>query len=107
MSLLFLLMGVAVVGGAVLLATGRVRESLPEPAPDRVLENLPDVPVGDLTPSEVEEVRIDQALRGYRMDEVDGLVQRLSAEIAARDDVIALRDAEIADLRGKAPASEE
>ena len=99
MSLVFLLMGIAVIGGAVLLATGRLSGGLPEAAPDRVLEGLPEVPVGDLTAEQVEDVRIDQALRGYRMDEVDALVDRLTAEIAARDDQIALREAEIERLK--------
>ncbi len=98
-SLVFLLMGIAVIGGAVLLATGRFSGSLPDPAPDRVLEGLGDVPLGDLTPEQVDEVRIDQAVRGYRMDEVDALVDRLAAEIAARDDIIAMRDAEIESMR--------
>ena len=98
MSLVFLLMGIAVVGAAVMLATGRISGGLPEPEPNRTLEGLPDVPVGDLTAGQVEQVRIDQAVRGYRMDEVDALVDRLSAEIAARDDIIAMRDAEIVRL---------
>ena len=84
MSLLFLLIGVAVIGGVVLLATGRVQASLPEPEP----------PVGDL-PADIDDVRIDQALRGYRMDQVDALVDRLEAEITARDDLLAQQQAEI------------
>ena len=100
MSLLFLVLGIAVIGGAVMLATGRYSAPLPEAAPDQAIDGLPDIPVGELTPAEVEQVRLDQAPRGYRMADVDELIDRLSAEIAARDDVIAMRDAEIADLRG-------
>ena len=99
MSLLFLLIGVAVIGGVVLLATGRVRGSLPEADPAPEIAGLDDVPLGSLSPDEVEHVRIDQALRGYRMDEVDALVDRLTAEIAVRDDQLALREAEIERLK--------
>ena len=99
MSLLFLLIGVAVIGGVVLLATGRVRGSLPEADPAPEIAGLDDVPLGSLSPDEVEHVRIDQALRGYRMDEVDELVNRLGAEIALRDDLLAQQQAEIDRLR--------
>lgn len=99
MSLLFLLIGVAVIGGVVLLATGRISGSLPDadPAPD--LTGLEEVPLGELSAAEIEHVRIDQALRGYRMDEVDALVDRLSAEVSARDALIAQQQAEIDRLR--------
>lgn len=99
MSLLFLLIGVAVIGGVVLLATGRVRASLPEPDETPAMPALTDVPVGDLSAGAIEQVRIDQALRGYRMDEVDELVDRLGAEIALRDDLLAQQQAEIDRLR--------
>lgn len=100
MSLLFLLIGVAVIGGVVLLATGRVHASLPEPDETPVMPTLLDVPVGDLSAGEIEQVRLDQSLRGYRMDEVDELVDRLGAEIAARDELLAQQQAEIDRLRG-------
>ncbi|MBM3688681.1 MAG: DivIVA domain-containing protein [Actinobacteria bacterium] len=88
MSLLFLLIGVAVIGGVVVLATGRVQGSLSEPEP----------PAGDL-PADLADVRIDQALRGYRMDQVDALVERLEAEVSARDEQLAEQQAEIDRLR--------
>ena len=88
------------IGGVVLLATGRISGGLPEAPPDRALEGLDGVAVGDLTADQVDDVRIDQALRGYRMEEVDALVDRLAAEIAVRDDLLALRQAEIDQLRG-------
>jgi len=103
-SLLFLVIGVAVIGGVVLLATGRVRASLPEPDETAAMPILTDVPVGDLSAGEIEQVRIDQALRGYRMDEVDELVDRLGAEIAVRDELLAQQQAEIDRLRGPAGA---
>lgn len=104
MSLLFLIVGIAVIGGVVLLATGRMRGELPDVVTGRSLEGLPESPVGALTPEQVGDVRIDQSLRGYRMDEVDELVDRLTAEIAARDEVIADQGAELASLRVSEPS---
>ena len=97
MGLLFLILGVAVIGGAAMLISGRWRDGLPEVAPDGARPaSLPaEVPVGELTVAEIEGVRLEQAPRGYRMEDVDQLVDRLAQEIEARD-------AEIARLRGDA-----
>ena len=93
-SVVFILLAIAVIAGIFLVATGRLRPDLPDAPSDRSLGGLPDVPVGSLAVADVETVRIDQALRGYRMDEVDTLVDRLTAEIAERDAEIArLKDA--------------
>ena len=102
MGLLFLVVGIAVIGGAALLLSGRWRDGLPEiPAEaegPRVLAS--DVPVGGLTASDIEEVRLVQAPRGYRMEDVDALVERLSLEIQARDaDIERLR------AEGRGPAA--
>ena len=97
-AFVFLVAGVAVVTGIWLLATGRLRDELPDAPPAEALQGLPAAGVGELAPTDLDEVRIDQTWRGYRMDEVDALVDRLGAEIA-------VRDAEIARLRGDgAPA---
>lgn len=94
-ALVFLVAGVAVVTGIWLLATGRMSEELPEAPPPEALQGLPAAGVGELAAEDLSEVRIDQAWRGYRMDEVDALIDRLGAEIALRDAEIArLRDAE-------------
>jgi DivIVA domain-containing protein len=96
-GLLFLIVGVAVIGGAAMLISGRWRDGLPEVPPDgaRTAALSEGVPIGELTVAEIDDVRLEQAPRGYRMDEVDRLVDRLAQEIAARDD-------EIARLRGEA-----
>lgn len=98
MGLLFLVVGVAVIAGAALLIAGRWRDGLPEvPADASVAAALPtDVPVGSLSAEDIEGVRLEQAPRGYRMEDVDVLVDRLSLEIQARD-------AEIERLRGGGP----
>lgn len=98
MGLLFLVVGVAVIAGAALLVSGRWRDGLPEVPPDSAIPGglSTDAPVGELTPADIEAVRIEQVTRGYRMEDVDVLVERLSQEIE-------VRDAEIQRLRSGRP----
>ena len=98
MGLLFLVVGVAVIGGAALLVAGRWRDGLPEVPADasRPSSLDTDVPVGTLTTADIEAIRLEQAPRGYRMEDVDVLVERLTQEIEARD-------TEIDRLRGSGP----
>ena len=50
-------------------------------------QDLPDLglPVGPLEPQDVAAVRFSMAPRGYRMSEVDAVLERLAAELADRD----------------------
>lgn len=95
MGLLFLVVGVAVIAGAALLIAGRWRDGLPEILADagRPSDLDSEVPVGTLTTSDIEAIRLEQAPRGYRMEDVDVLVERLTREIQARDaEIDRLRD---------------
>ncbi|PBC77969.1 DivIVA domain-containing protein [Streptomyces sp. TLI_235] len=75
-----------VVGGAALVALGG-GGTLPEALPDRIAARLPqDRPLGR---HDVDELRLPMALRGYRMDEVDNVLDRLGAELTLRDTRIA------------------
>jgi DivIVA domain-containing protein len=68
-----------------------------EPMPDR-----PDVALrgdGLLAREDVDRVRFSVGARGYRMDEVDDVLDRLANEIE-------LRERRIAELEGRAPESE-
>lgn len=87
MGLLFLAVGVAIIAGAALLVAGRWRDGLPEVPADgsAPLALASDVPVGTLTAADIEEIRFEQAPRGYRMEDVDVVVDRLTREIEARD----------------------
>ncbi|GJF29990.1 hypothetical protein KNE206_26900 [Kitasatospora sp. NE20-6] len=81
-----------VVGGAALVALGG-GGTLAEAVPDRIAARLPhDRP---LARHDVDELRLPMAVRGYRMDEVDTVLDRLGAELA-------LRDARIAELEASA-----
>ncbi|MEU6231776.1 DivIVA domain-containing protein [Kitasatospora sp. NPDC047058] len=75
-----------VVGGAALVALGG-GGSLPEAVHDRIAARLPqDRP---LSQDDVDGIRLPMAVRGYRMDEVDDVLDRLGAELAYRDARIA------------------
>jgi DivIVA domain-containing protein len=85
-SIVLLLAVLAVLGGVVLVAAGR-GTAMPDAEPDRApLGVLPPDAVG---PPEVERLRFSLAFRGYRMDEVDDVLDRLTAELADRDARIA------------------
>lgn len=90
MGLVFLLVGVAVIGGVALLISGRWREGLPEVPPDAARPSgvAVELPVGSLAPADLEQVRLEQAPRGYRMQDVDDLLDRLGREIEVRDEEI-------------------
>lgn len=55
---------------------------LVETTPDRPDLQLPTTP---LTADDVEQVRFSSAPRGYRMEEVDAVLERLARELAERD----------------------
>lgn len=87
MTLIWALLVIVVLGVTAAIAVGR-GGGLEANHPDR-----PDVllPTGRaLTPEDVEDVEFSVTLRGYRMDEVDEVLRRLRAELAERDDQIAL-----------------
>ena len=81
MTWLFAVVAVAVMGVAVVVATGRGPNMRPAP-PDR-----PDVVVATgrpLTTQDLREARFTTAFRGYRMEEVDALLDRLATELEQR-----------------------
>jgi DivIVA domain-containing protein len=81
---------VVVVGGVTLAVLGSgdgsggpVSGGLPDAEPDRLDDPLPfDRPV---SPADVVAVRLPLGARGYRMAEVDEVLDRLAAELAERD----------------------
>ena len=79
-----------IVFGAVAFTLGKA-SGLDPAAPDAAPHDLPqDVPV---SPDELDGVRFDVVLRGYRMDQVDGVLERAVYELRMRDEEIrALRE---------------
>jgi DivIVA domain-containing protein len=79
---LFVLLALAVLGAVAVLAGGRGGE-LGEPGDDRPPPWLPvDRPV---SPDDIDAVHFGVGFRGYRMDEVDEVLDRLAAELRIRD----------------------
>jgi DivIVA domain-containing protein len=106
-ALIYLLV-VAAVGAALFglaaLVFGRGEELAPLP-PGATPTRLP---AGEIDGDDVRELRFQQALRGYRMDEVDWVLDRLADELdrsgAQRDGLLA-RVAELESALGSEPAS--
>ena len=104
---------VLVAGAVAALAVGRFGAGLSVAMPEPVHTTGHDVwGPGELSRGDVAAVRFDRAVRGYRMDQVDALLDRLADELAARDELIAqLRHGADQDrgasLWGRAPESTE
>ena len=82
MSWFFAVLLVVVMGGVALVATGRggsMREEYDDRPDVRVPADRP------LTGADLRTVRFTSAFRGYRAGEVDALLDRLAAELEARE----------------------
>jgi DivIVA domain-containing protein len=99
-TLLLTLLIMAVIGLVAAVAAGRIGGGLDDPA-----SSLPGrgLPPGPFTLRDVDRVRFSPALRGYRMDEVDDVVDRLVDELRRlEDEVAALRNQPGPDRSGAA-----
>ncbi|SOC55687.1 DivIVA domain-containing protein [Ornithinimicrobium cerasi] len=95
MIIVGLVAAVLVLGALAAWAVSRADvPGVPAPVSTQSARALPQGPVG---PEAVQELRFDQAARGYRMGQVDAALTRLADELADRD-------AEITRLRGEHPA---
>jgi DivIVA domain-containing protein len=93
MTWLFAILVVAVIGVVAVVATGRggaMAETFDDRPDSRVQAD------GPLTSQDLRRVRFSTAFRGYRMSEVDALLDRLAAE----------RDATATDAAGAADAAD-
>ena len=86
MPLVLLLALLAVIAAIAVVAAGR-GGSLSPAEPDRSPAGV--LPAGDLDPAAVDGLRFGVGLRGYRMDEVDAVMDRLVTELEVRDRRIA------------------
>jgi DivIVA domain-containing protein len=64
---------------------GRVDGSLGDATTSLSHEPLPDTP---LTPDDIEQLHFDTAMRGYRMSQVDDVIDRLRREISDLDEAL-------------------
>ncbi len=69
----------------VVLAVVVSRSSVPGVESPVTTASFGGVPVGPLFRDDLDEIRIDVAFRGYRMDQVDAVLTRCADEIALRD----------------------
>jgi DivIVA domain-containing protein len=83
MTWFFAVLVVAVMGGIAVVAAGR-GGSMAESFDDRPDSRVP--ADGPLTARDLRSVRFGTAIRGYRMSEVDALLDRMAAELASRED---------------------
>lgn len=86
MSIVLLLLLLAVVAAIAVVAAG-YGGSMPSAEPDRSPRGT--LPAGDVDRAAVDGLRFTLAFRGYRMDEVDDVLDRLVAAIETRDARIA------------------
>ena len=74
---------------------------LVEAPPDRADLALPDV--GPVTAGDLAQLRFGMALRGYRMSQVDAVLDRLAEELLERDEQLAALSSEVDRLRARPP----
>ena len=92
--MVFIVVALAVVGLFAGLAAGRIGyDPLSEPSASQPATGLPDQPDAD----DITAVRFDTALRGYRMDQVDDVLDHIQARLDARERELADREGELAD----------
>ncbi|MGP4031429.1 DivIVA domain-containing protein [Pseudarthrobacter sp. 1C304] len=113
MSFFLVFLAIALVGAAFLLGAGRASGLFRGRRPrddggqralddgfDQPVANLPPVLLpADVEPSDVDRLRFAVGLRGYRMDQVDQVLDELRDQLAARDRKIADLGTELGRLR--------
>ena len=90
MPLLLLLLALALLAAVAVVAAGAGGGLSPAP-PELPPTRLPE---GRLSPEDLRDVRFASAVRGYRMEQVDEVLDRLAAELAERDARIAELEAD-------------
>jgi DivIVA domain-containing protein len=99
---LFVAVVVAVVTAAAVL--GRVDGSLADAT--TTMSHIP-LPDDQLTEADIDELRFDTAMRGYRMSQVDAVIDRLRREIVDLDDELTrVRAMQRAERLGSIPSPE-
>ncbi len=78
LALLLLVIGAVI--AVVMGRTGGMSVEMAEPVSALAPLQLPEGPLG---PDDLATVRLDRAVRGYRMDQVDDLLDRLRLQLAA------------------------
>ena len=105
MSFFLVFLAIALVGTAFFLGAGRPSEVVRgrralDDGFDQPVANLPPVLLpAEAEPSDVDRLRFAVGLRGYRMDQVDQVLDELRDQLAAKDRQVADLTAELGRLR--------
>ena len=78
MIVFFLLIVVLLIGLTTAAVMGRIGGFLADPTSSQAFGG---VPTGTLSTDDIAQLHFDQALRGYRMDQVDEVIDALSARL--------------------------
>lgn len=81
MTIVFALVALAVIGTVAVLAAGKIGQ-LDDPVVDRF---RPELPLAPLSATDVAQMRFGTGVRGYRMDDVDDALVRLSETLRIRE----------------------
>ena len=108
LDFLLFVLGVLVVAGLLFLGASALLgrgETQPPAEPDRSPVELPDD--RPVTGDDLRDVRIPVAVRGYRMTDVDWLLEQLADALDERDEEIASLRARLPDGEREAPAEDD
>jgi DivIVA domain-containing protein len=94
MTIVLVVFAIIVVVGISLFAVGPSLRS-PDDQPDREPADLPED--RSITGDDVDRVRFALGLRGYRMDQVDAVLDRAAADLRVRDERIEALEGALAD----------
>ncbi len=86
MILIFVLIVVLLIGLTTAAVLGKIGGFMADPTSSRSFVGISD---GPLSVDEMAHLRFDQALRGYRMDEVDEVIDALSARVRELESQVA------------------
>ena len=86
MIVFLLLVVVLLIGLTAAAVMGRIGGFMADPAPSHAFSG---VPTGSLSADDIGELAFDRALRGYRMDQVDEVIDALGARLRELETQIA------------------
>ena len=97
MNLFLVLIVIVLIGLTVAAVMGKIGGFMADPTSSRSFSGVPAEP---LSAGDMAQLHFDQALRGYRMDEVDGVIDALTGRLRELE----LQVASLSDTGQRAPA---
>jgi DivIVA domain-containing protein len=84
--LFFVLIVILLIGLTTAAVLGKIDGFLPDATSS---QSFGGIPPGPLSPEDIEALRFDQGLRGYRMDQVDGVLDALCERVRELESEVA------------------